>query len=112
MVNWFDGWHWLNQNAWVASALMSIALFGGAFSMVFHIHKTNGRNANYLTVFGLILLAVSFILTGVSVGEAPIIEGRRLIPFIRIMWLISAIIFIVSLAFYWGKRISIVREKQ
>lgn len=104
---WWQGWPWLNENAWVASALMAIALAGGAATMGWHVWRTRGRRSNYLAIVGLLVLAAAFVLTGVSVGERPIVEGRVLIPTIRLLWLAAAVIFNGYLVGYWWRRVTL-----
>lgn len=100
-----DGWDFLNQNAWLASALMVVALSGAALTMLWHMFETDSGGYNYLVIVALVVLAISFVLAGVSVGERPIVAGRQLIPMIRVLWLVSAIIFNLFLGMYWGKRV-------
>ena len=106
----FGGWHWLNQNAWIASAMLVVALMGGAVTMWWHIKKSRSKPYNYLAVLGLVLMSVSFVLVGISVGENPIWPGRQLIPTIRILWLLSALIFNGYLCAYWARRLHWKRE--
>lgn len=105
MAELWGGFPWLNEHAWVASALLVVSLLGGAVSMWWHIHESRSKPYNYLAVFGLVLMAVSFVLVGISVGEKPIWEGRRLIPVIRVLWLVSALIFNGYLCAYWARRL-------
>lgn len=104
------GWDWLNQNAWIASALMVVALTGAAGTMAWHIHESHSARYNYLVIVGLVLMAVSFVLTGISVGDKPILPGRQLIPTVRILWLSSALIFNGYLCAYWARRLQWKRE--
>lgn len=99
------GWHWLNQNAWIASALLVVALFGAAGTMAWHIYESRSARYNYLVIVGLMVLAASFVLTGISVGENPILTGRQLIPTIRLLWLTSALTFNFYLCAYWVRRL-------
>lgn len=101
------GWPWLNQNAWVASALMVVAFAGAAATMAWHIVEIRSTRYTYLVVAGLLLFALSFVLVGVSVGEKPILPTRNLIPMIRILWLVSAILLNTFLLVYWATRIKI-----
>lgn len=105
MAELFGGWPWLNQHAWVASALLVVALVGGAATMGWHLRRTHGHRSNYASIGGLLVLAASFVLTGVSVGENPIVESRALIPLIRLLWLAAALIFNGYLVAYWWRRI-------
>lgn len=105
-----SGWQWLNQNAWVASALMVVALVGAAGTMAWHIHESRSVRYNYLVIAGLLVLAASFVLTGISVGERPIWPNRQLIPMIRILWLSSALIFNGYLCAYWARRLKWKRQ--
>ncbi len=100
-----SGWSWLNQNAWIASALMVVALTGAAGTMAWHIYESRSARYNYLVIVGLMVLAASFVLTGISVGENPILTGRQLIPTIRLLWLLSALIFNGYLCAYWARRL-------
>ncbi len=106
----FEGLQWLNQNAWVASALIVVAFCGAALTMTWHIRKTRSERYNYIAVAGLLVFAASFVLVGVSVGERPIVPTRALIPAIRIMWLTAAILLDVFLAIYWGMRLRLKRR--
>lgn len=110
MADLLGGWDWLNQNAWVASALLVVALTGAAGTMALHIHFAHSRPYNYLVVAGLLLMAFSFSLVGISVGERPIVTGHQLIPTIRILWLCSALIFNGHLCAYWARRLHWKRE--
>lgn len=105
MAEWLGGWGWLNANAWVASALLVVAFTGGAASMAWHIRTTHAHRSNYLAVVGMLILAASFVLVGVSVGERPIIESRVLIPTARVLWFTAALIFNGYLIAYWSRRI-------
>lgn len=106
----FSGWNWLNQNAWIASALLVVALTGASATMAWHIHESRSARYNYLVIAGLVLMAVSFVLTGISVGERPIWPGRQLIPMIRILWLSSALIFNGYLCACWARRLKWKRQ--
>ena len=110
MTEFLDGWHWLNQNAWIASAMLVVALLGGAVSMWWHIKESRSKPYNYLAVFGLVLMAVSFVLVGISVGENPIWPGGKLIPIIRVLWFASALIFNGYLCAYWARRLKWKRQ--
>lgn len=101
----FEGLPWLNHNAWIASALIVVALTGAAVTMAWHIMETHSARYNYIAVLGLLLFAASFVLVGVSVGERPIVPTRTLIPVIRILWLAAALILNAFLGIYWSKRI-------
>lgn len=105
-----SGWQWLNQNAWIASALMVVALVGAAGTMAWHIHESHSAKYNYLVIVGLLTMATSFVLTGISVGEKPILTGRMLIPTIRILWFLSALTFNGYLCAYWARRLQWKRE--
>lgn len=105
MDDWLTGWGWLNQNAWIASALLVVAFTGGAASMAWHIRATHAHRSNYLAVVGMLILAASFVLVGVSVGEHPIVESRVLIPTGRLLWFTAALVFNASLIAYWSRRI-------
>lgn len=104
-----NGWPWLNQNAWIASALLVIAFGGAALTMAWHIAETRSSRSGYLVVVGLLVMAVSFVLAGVSVGEQPIIEDRTLIPLIRILWLLAAVMLNSFMAIYWAQRVNLNR---
>ncbi len=100
-----SGWNWLNQNAWVSSALLVVALTGAGVTMAWHIYESHIAAYNYLVIVGLLTMAASFVLTGISVGERPILPDRRLIPMIRILWLLAALIFNFYLCAYWARRL-------
>lgn len=85
--------------------MLVVALMGGAVSMWWHIHESRSKPYNYLAVVGLVLMAVSFVLVGISVGENPIWPGGKLIPMIRVLWFASALIFNGYLCAYWGRRL-------
>ncbi len=104
----FEGLPWLNQNAWIASALIVIALTGSAGTVAWHICESHSERYNYIAVVGLLVFAVSFVLVGMSVGDRPIVPTRALIPAIRILWLAAALILNAYLCIYWGKRIRFV----
>ena len=101
----FTGWEWLNQNAWIASALLVVALTGAGVTMGWHIYESRSARYSYLVIVGLLTMAASFVLTGISVGEKPILPGRQLIPTIRLLWLTSALIFNFYLCAYWARRL-------
>lgn len=105
MADWIVGWPWLNQHAWIASALLVVAFCGAAATMWWHIHESHSRRYNYVGVVGLLLMACSFVLVGVSVGTSPIIPNNRLIPIIRILWIAVALIFNFYLLVYWSYRL-------
>jgi len=99
------GWQWLNENAWIASALLVIAFGGAACTMWWHIIETRSRRSSYLVVVALALLALSFVLVGVTVGERPILPGGVLVPMIRLMWLAVALMLNAFMVVYWSSRI-------
>lgn len=105
LIDTFPGWAFLNENAWIASALLVLAFFGAAVTLAWHINETNSHFYNLLAVAVLLVMAVSFLLTGVSVGESPLIPGRRLIPSIRLLWLLAGLLFNTYLIIYWSKRL-------
>lgn len=100
-----QGWEWLNQNTWVASALLVIAFGGAALTMAWHIVESRSSKAGYLVVAGLAVLSVSFVLAGVTVGENPIVNDRALIPLIRILWFVAAVLLDSFMVLYWSERV-------
>ena len=98
-------WGWLNQNAWCASALLAVGFAGAAVTMWWHMKETHGGRHNYLVVAGLAVLAGSFVLVGVSVGDQPILDSHTLIPAIRVMWFIAAVLLNSYLVVYWAQRV-------
>lgn len=106
------GWEWLNQNAWVGSALLVIAFLGGALTMAWHIMETRSRRASYLVVAALLLLALSFVGVGVSVGDRPILTSRVLIPYIRILWFVAAVLLNAFIVVFWAARVRWSVEKE
>jgi hypothetical protein len=99
------GWDWLNHNAWIASLLLVVAFGGAAVTMWWHIKETRSARYNYLVVAGLLIMAASFVLAGVSVGEQPIIESRVLIPIIRLLWLAAGVAINAFMVGYWLRRV-------
>lgn len=73
--------------------------------MAWHIYESRSARYNYLVIVGLMVLAASFVLTGISVGEKPIWPGGKLIPMIRVLWFTSALIFNGYLCAYWARRL-------
>lgn len=96
---------YLNANAWVASALLSVAFLGASLSMMWHMFETHSKPYNYLAVAGLLLMSLSFVLTGVIVGEQPIVTGRALLPLIRLLWLLAGLALNAYIVMYWGVRV-------
>ncbi len=96
-----EGWPWLNDNAWVASALLCVAFCGAAITMLWRGYETNSSRSFSVAVAGLLLLSASFVLVGVSVGTQPIVPGRALLPWIRLMWLWSALLLNGFMVLYW-----------
>lgn len=100
-----NGLPWLNQNAWIASALLVIAFAGAGMTMAWHILETRSTRFGYLVVAGLFVMALSFVFVGMSVGEQPIVENRSLIPLIRILWLAGAVLLNSFMVMYWWARV-------
>lgn len=105
-----DGWEYLNQNAWFASALLLVALSAAALTLLQYTIESGGGWYTYIGVVGLVVLACSFVLVGVSVGERPIVPGRQLLPIIRLLWFAAAVLLNIALTIYWIKRVHWRRE--
>lgn len=99
------GWPWLNDNAWIASALLVVAFAGAALTMTWHMAESNSSKSGYLVVAGLLVLSGSFVLVGVTVGDQPVVSNGVLVPLIRILWLGAAVLLNSFMVLYWAERV-------
>lgn len=97
-------WEFLGAYAWLTASLMALAFLGAAITMYWHMVETNAPTITYAIVVAMLLLALSFVLVGMSTGDKPVVTSRVLIPYIRLMWFVSGAMINFFTVWYWVQR--------
>lgn len=95
----------LAEYAWVPFTICTIAMLGGALTLMWHIRESNSGPYVLLLGCSLVFGGIGFLLGGMQAGDSPIISRTVLIPWVRFFWFLGGAAAVLFLLMYWAKRI-------